>query len=235
MADKNVTKPAADTQQALNKKEDFILKYKNLIIGGVIALIVIVVGIIFFKNQASAKEEKAATAAYVGQDIYFANGVQYFEAQDFERALKGDSTGYVGFLKIADEYSSTKTGNLANLYCGLCYAHMGQWQEAANYLEKYDDCGDMLISPAALGALGNAYANLNQLDKAVETLKKAADKADNLGLTPLYLVQAGQILESQGKKADALKLYQQVKAMETTAQQTPFSGVIEEYIERASN
>lgn len=232
MSETKVNKSAAEAQQQLNKKEDFVLKYKNLIIGAVVALIVIVAGVLFFNSHSASKQEKAATAAAVGQDVYFANGVQYFEATDFERALKGDSTGFVGFLKIADEYSSTKTGNLANLYCGLCYAHMNQWQEAANYLEKYDDCGDMLISPAALGALGNAYANLNQMDKAVETLKKAADKADNAALSPLYLVQAGQILESQGKKAEALKLYQQVKDMETEAQPTPYTSTIEEYIER---
>jgi tetratricopeptide (TPR) repeat protein len=69
------------------------------------------------------------------------------------------------------------------------------------------------------------------LDKAVETLKKAADKADNNSLSPTYLVQAGEILESQGKKDEALKLYQKVKEkyMNSMAYQT-----IDAYIERVS-
>jgi len=35
-----------------------------------------------------------------------------------------------------------------------------------------------MVSPAAQAALGNAYAHVNQLDKAVSCLKKAAEMAD---------------------------------------------------------
>ena len=35
------------------------------------------------------------------------------------------------------------------------------------------------ISPAAESALGDAYAHLNQLDKAVDAFKKAASMADS--------------------------------------------------------
>ena len=88
-----------------------------------------------------------------------------------------------------------------------------------------------MISPAATGAVGNVYAHLNQLDKAVSLLKKAADAADNNSLSPTFLIQAGEILESQGKKDEALKLYQTIKDkyFNSMAYQT-----IDAYIERAS-
>lgn len=57
---------------------------------------------------------------------------------------------------------STDAGNLAQLYIGLCQANLGKWQEAVNALESFSGKGDAMISPAAEGALGNAYANLNQ-------------------------------------------------------------------------
>lgn len=88
-----------------------------------------------------------------------------------------------------------------------------------------------MISPAALGALGNAYAHLNQLDKAVATLKKAAERADNNSLSPTFLIQAGEILESQNKKDEALKLYQTVKDKYFNSMQYQ---TIDAYIERAS-
>ena len=88
-----------------------------------------------------------------------------------------------------------------------------------------------MISPAALGALGNAYAHLNQLDKAVSTLKKAAEQADNNSLSPTFLIQAGEILESQNKKDEALKLYQTVKEKYFNSMQYQ---TIDAYIERAS-
>ena len=146
-------------------------------------------------------------------------------------ALKGDSASFKGFAKLADEYSSTAAGNLANLYAGLCYAKLDKWEYAVKYLEKYDGADDQMISPAAEGALGNAYAHLNQLDNAVSHLKKAAEKADNNSLSPTFLIQAGEILESQGKNDEALKLYQTVKEkyFNSMASQT-----IDAYIERVS-
>ncbi len=88
-----------------------------------------------------------------------------------------------------------------------------------------------MISPAAIGALGNAYAHLNQLDKAVDCLKKAAKKADNNSLSPTFLIQAGEILESQGKKEEALKLYEEVKNKYFNSMQYQ---TIDKYIERAT-
>ena len=86
-----------------------------------------------------------------------------------------------------------------------------------------------MISPAAEGALGDAYANLNQLDKAVDHWKKAAKMADNNTLSPIYLIKAGEVLESQDKKAEALKLYQQIKEQYTNSMQYQS---IDKYIER---
>ena len=215
---------APTMEDTLNKSEAFFLKYKKAIIGAVVALIVIIAGIVLYKTYVSGpREEKASTAIARGQE-YFAQGL-------FKQALEGDSTGFKGFAKLASDYSSTAAGNLANLYAGLCNAQLGKWDEAVKYLENYDGADDQLISPAALGALGNAYAHQNQLDKAVSTLKKAAAEADNNSLSPTFLIQAGEILESQGKKADALKLYQEVKEkyFNSMAYQT-----IDAYIERVS-
>jgi len=219
---KNVSAPAME--ETLNKHEALILKYKNAIIGAIVALVVIVAGVSLYKNYVSGPAEaKASTALGKAQ--------QLFMEQKYEQALNGDSTGVAGLLSIASEYSSTDAGNLANLYAGLCYANLDKWQEAAQFIEKFDGADDQMISPAAMGALGNVYAHLDQLDKAVSTLVKAAEKADNNSLSPTFLIQAGQILESQNKKAEALKLYQQVKEKYFQSMQYQ---MIDEYIERAS-
>ena len=218
----NVSAPVAE--ETLNKREAMFLKYKNAIIGAVVALVVIVAGIILYKNYVSGPaEQKASTELAKGQTL--------FQAQQWEQALNGDSTGYVGFAKIASEYASTAAGNLANLYAGLCYANLEKWQEAAQCIENYDMKDDQMVSPAALGALGNVYAHLDQLDKAVTTLVKAAERADNNSLSPTFLIQAGQILEKQNKKDEALKLYKQVKEKYFQSMQYQ---IIDEYIERAS-
>ena len=213
---------AAPVEQPISQSEAFFLKNKKAIIAAVIAIVVIIAGIVLYKTYVSGPNElKASTAIAKGQD--------YFMTDNYQKALNGDSASYKGFIALAKEWSGTKAGNLANLYAGICYAKLDKWQEAAAYLEKYDGSDDAMVSPAAIGALGNVYAHLNQLDKAVSTLKKAAEMADNNSLSPTYLIQAGEILESQNKKAEALKLYEEVKEkyFNSMAYQT-----IDEYIER---
>ena len=220
----NEPKGAPVVEETISAQEAFFVKYKKAIIYGVLAVVVIIAGIIVYNNYVSApREDKASTV--------LAKGQQLFGEEQYEKALNGDGATFPGLLKIASEYSSTDAGNLANLYAGLCYASLGKWNEAAQYIEKFDAKGDMMISPAAEGALGNVYAHLNQLDKAVSHLKNAAKNADNNSLSPTFLIQAGEILESQGKAAEALELYKQVKEKYVYSMQ---SQTIDKYIERAS-
>ncbi len=220
--------------ESLNIREAFFDKYKKAILIAVAAIIVVVVGVFVFLSMVKGpREEKASTLLGKGQ-IYFNNEM-------FEQALNGDGAGYVGFAKIADNYSGTDAGNLANLYAGLCYANLGKWAEAQKSLDAFSSKGDQMISPAAEAALGDAYAHLNQLDKAVEAFKKAASMADseaddkaNNSLSPSFLVKAGEILESQKKKDEALSIYQDVKKKYVNSMLVQ-SGEIDKYIERASN
>jgi tetratricopeptide (TPR) repeat protein len=153
---------------------------------------------------------------------------QIFLTGDYETALNGNGTD-AGFLQVIEEFGSTPSGNLANLYAGLCYAHTDKYEEAVKYLEAYDACGDIMISNAAIGTLGNCYAQLGQNDKAAATLVKAAKKANNTTLSPIYYLQAGQIYESLGKNAEALNCYETIKA---NYPQSIYSGEIVKYIER---
>ena len=226
-------KEVLEQNEALNKSEEFILKYKKTIIIAVVALLAIIAGIFVYKAYVSGpREDKASTALGRGQ--------QYFDADQYDKALNGDGANFAGFLKIASDYSSTDAGNLANLYAGLCYANLGKWEDAVKYLDQYSPADDAVVSPAAVAALGNAYAHVNQLDKAVSALKKAPDMADSKGLdgvnnsiAPTFRLQAAEILESQGKKEEALKMYQEIKSKYVNSALVQ-SQEIDKYIERLS-
>ncbi len=224
MAKSNGQKSSLNVEDSLNNSQAFFLRNRKAIIIAVIAIIVIVAGAILYSNFISApRSEKASTVLAKGQD--------YFDTGAVDKALNGDGAGYPGFISISKDYSSTDAGNLANLYAGLCYAQLNKWQDAVKYLDQYNGGSDNMISPAAEAALGNAYAHVNQLDKAVEYLKKAAKDADNNSLSPTFLIQAGEILESQGKKDEALELYKEIKQKYFNSMQYQ---EIDKYIERAS-
>ena len=222
MAEQKNQNEHLNVEDALTQSEAFLIKYKNAIIGSVVAVIIIVAGFIMYKNlYAEPREEKAQAALFKGQE--------YFEQDAFEQALNGDSIGYTGFLKVADEYSGTKAANLAKAYAGICYAQLGKYEEAVKMLDSFNG-KDQMVDPAILGAAGNCYAQLGQLDKAASTLLSAADKADNNTLSPIFLIQAGEILVKQGKYDDAVNAYTKIKDKYFQSYQ---AMDIDKYIEQA--
>ena len=222
MAEQKNQNEHLNVEDALTQSEAFLIKYKNAIIGGVVAVIIIVAGFIMYKNlYAEPREEKAQAALFKGQE--------YFEQDAFEQALNGDSIGYTGFLKVADDYSGTKAANLAKAYAGICYAQLGKYEEAVKMLDSFNG-KDQMVAPAILGAAGNCYAQLGQLDKAASTLLSAADKADNNTLSPIFLIQAGEILVKQGKYDDTVNAYTKIKDKYFQSYQ---AMDIDKYIEQA--
>ena len=222
MAEQKNQNEHLNVEDALTQSEAFLIKYKNAIIGSVVAVIIIVAGFIMYKNlYAEPREEKAQAALFKGQE--------YFEQDAFEQALNGDSIGYTGFLKVADDYSGTKAANLAKAYAGICYAQLGKYEEAVKMLDSFNG-KDQMVAPAILGAAGNCYSQLGQLDKAASTLLSAADKADNNTLSPIFLIQAGEILVKQGKYDDAVNAYTKIKDKYFQSYQ---AMDIDKYIEQA--
>lgn len=222
MAEQKKTNEALDMEEALSQSEAFLIQNKKSIIGAVLALVIVVTGIIMYQNlYAGPREEKAQAALFKGE--------QYFENDMYEQALNGDSIGYEGFLKVADEFSGTDAANLAHAYAGICYAHLGKYDEAIKTLDQFSG-KDQLVAPAMQAAIGNCYAQLGQLDKAASMLIDAAEAANSQALSPIYLQQAGEILVKQGKYDDAIKAYTTIKEKYFRSAQ---AWSVDKYIEQA--
>lgn len=223
MAEKKQANEALNMEEALTQSEAFILKNKKTIIGVILAVIIVVAGAVLYKQYYSEpREAKAQVALFKGQE--------YFENQNWELALNGDSIGYEGLAKVIDEFSGTDAANLAKAYMGICYAHLGQAEEAIKALDSFSG-NDQMVAPALKGTIGNCYAQLGQLDKAVSMLQTAATEADNNSLSPIYLQQAGEILIKQGKYDEAIKAFTTIKDKYFRSYQ---AMEIDKYIEKAT-
>lgn len=222
MAEQKKANETLNVEEALTQSEAFFIKNKKAIIGAISAIIILVAGVVMYKNlYAEPREAKAQAALFKGQE--------YFEADAYEQALNGDSIGFNGFLKVANEYSGTAAANIANAYIGLCYAHLGKYEDAIKALDKFSG-KDQLVSPALKATIGNCYAKLGKLDKAASMLVKAAEEAESNSLSPIYLQQAGEIFVQQGKYNDAIKAYTQIKDKYFHSYQ---AMDIDKYIEKA--
>ncbi len=207
----------------LNKSEAFLERNWKIIVAILAAVIVVVAGIFIYRNYMSSQTEKANEAIAKSQAA--------FGMEQYEQALNGDGVNELGFLKIIDEYSGTTTANLAKAYAGLCYANLDQTAEAIKMLEDFEPQDDQIISPSAIAALGNCYVKNGDTKKGAETLEKAAKRADNDAVSPIFLLQAGQLYENLEQYDKAVAAYKQIKEKYFRSQ---LANDIDKYIERAT-
>ena len=146
-----------------------------------------------------------------------------FDQGQYEQALEG-------FEAVIEEFGSTRAGNTAKAYAGLCQKNLGNYEEAIKYLQDFDG-NDNVIAPAILSALGDCYVDQEtpNYTKAAETFEQAAKAASNAQYTPLFLRKAGLAYEEAGDLKNALKVYQNIK---DNWAETSIAQSIDKYIER---
>ncbi len=194
-----------------SKTEAWMEKNQKVIFGILGAIALVVVGYLMYqKFVAGPKQEDAANEMFAAQQN-FQKAIDGDKAADslFNLSLKG-AEGKFGFVDIADKYSGTDAGNLANYYAGIAYLNLGKNAEAIASLEKFKS-DDQILSVLTLGAIGDAYAQQNKLQEAIDYYVKASEKNQNDFVTPRFLLKAGQTALAMKNKADALKYFNQIK------------------------
>jgi tetratricopeptide (TPR) repeat protein len=189
-----------------------------MFIGGAIVALILIY-IIYLRFYLGPREIVASNQMHVAQD--------FWTQKNWDKAIKGDA-GYPGFEKIISEYSNTKAANLAYYYLGVAYLNKGEYRKAIDNLTNYRG-GDHMIAAEALGNTADAYVELKDYDKAETYFKKAADKANNKFLTPMYLKKLGLVYEAQNDNKDADDAYKRIKS---DYPESPQAQNIEEYIAR---
>ena len=190
-------------EQALTRAEYFIETYQKQIVWTVCAILGAVVLYMGFQRFYVEKRSVETAAQMFPAE-------QYFEKDDWDKALEGDGN-YPGFVDIISDFKFTPSANLARYYAGVCCLRLGEYEEAISYSSKFNS-KDIILSSIALGGIGDAYAQLDEPEKAVKFYKKAAERKSNDFTAPLYLLRAGILLEEEGKLKEAGELYERIKA-----------------------
>lgn len=193
---------------------------KSLSFIGAAILAMIVIYFAYQKFYIGPREVVASNQMHVAQD--------FWAKKDWDKAIKGDA-GYPGFEKIINDYSNTKAANLAYYYLGVAYLNKGEFRKAIDNLTDYRG-DDSMVAAEALGNTGDAYVELKDYDKAETYFKKAADKANNKFLTPIYLKKLGLVYEAQNDNKSADEAYKEIKS---EYPESPQAQNIDEYIARA--
>jgi tetratricopeptide (TPR) repeat protein len=225
MAKKKTQQPdnLQELETALTRTEHYIEEHQKPISYIIGAIVLIVMGYLAFnKFYLQPREKEAQSQMFMAEN--------YFEKDSFNLAINGDGN-YLGFLDIIDDYKMTKSGNLAKYYTGISYLHLGQFEDAVYYLEKFKT-DDLLLGPVAEGAKGDAKLELGDSEAALRHYKKAYSLNENNFTNPIYMMKAANILESMEDHENALKLYREIKEKYPNSNEGRY---IDKYIARVEN
>ncbi|MDR2119919.1 MAG: tetratricopeptide repeat protein [Tannerella sp.] len=187
----------------LSRSEQFIEKNKKLLTYGILGVATIVGLIIAYHyGYAMPRNERAKVAIFKGE--------QFLERDSFALALNGNGLDFEGFEAIADQYGGTETGNLAKACTGICYYKLGDPQTAIKWLKSYKGV-DLQTASTVTGLIGDCYVSIGNTKEAVGYFEKAAAKADNDLLSPIFLKKAGIAYESMNQYKEAIKAYTTIK------------------------
>ncbi len=152
-----------------------------------------------YKYLASSQDEDAKREMFIPEN--------YWQRDSLDLALNGDKVNR-GFLDIADEYNLSPSANLANYYIGDIYLKKGKYDEAIEYLKKFDG-DDRFVQARAYSLIGDAYMDMKDrdLESAISYYKKASTYKPNEFLTPRYIMKLAMAYEANKDYENAAKAY----------------------------
>ena len=211
MPDKKVHKKEADV---VEKARGFWEDYNKPITYIGSAIIILFAAWMVYKYMFKIpKEEKADKIVFVTQKYFadFTNATDSAKILLATKVLNGDGAN-PGALKIINQYSGTPAANLCEYYAGACYLHLGQFAKSMQYLKNFDANGATQIESRSLGMLGDASAELNKNDDALNYYKKAATVNEKDEFTSSeFLFRAALFAQSTGKTKEAIDLFKKIK------------------------
>ncbi len=197
--------------ESASKTEAWVQKNQNYILGVIGAVAVGVLAYLAYNQFIQKPKEASAANELFYPQQYFDQALTDEAAKDslFSLALNG-AEGKYGFLDIIEEYKGTKAANLAEYSAGMTYLNLQQYGEAIAHLENFSS-DDAIMGAMAKGGIGDAFAQLNQPEDALDYYEKAVKHSDNGFTTPRFLRKAGITALDLGQKEKALAFFERIK------------------------
>tara|TARA_B100000780_G_scaffold275732_1_gene242980 strand:- start:52 stop:807 length:756 start_codon:yes stop_codon:yes gene_type:complete len=197
--------------QSASRTEQVVSKYQNYIIGFVGITVTVVLGFLgYSKLIVEPMSNEANNELFTAQN-YFSQALISSEKSDslFLLSLNG-ADGKYGFLDIISNYSGTDAADISVYSAGMAYYHLNDFKNSIEYLKDFDS-DDEILKALAIGSIGDSFAELDQLDDALDSYSSAANSSSNDFTTPKFLLKAGNIATLLGNKKVALKYYESIK------------------------
>ena len=193
-----------------SKTEQFVAKYQNYIISfiGIIALTIL--SYLAYINFIFEPMEREAISELSQAQYYFDIAVNTENSDSLYYLALNGGEGKYGFLDIIENYNGTQAAKLATYSAGMSYLNLKNYEKAIFFLDQFDS-DDILLSALSKGAIGDAFAEIGQMDDAYEYYVLAFQASQNSFTTPKYLYKAAMIADLNNQKKLALSYLKRIK------------------------
>jgi len=175
------------------KAWEFFDENKALVRGVLVAIVVVALAMVAWGFY---QDNRAVQA-----DALMGAPVKAYEAGNYREALDGTPDS-PGLLMLADDYGSTKAGNLARFYAADALYRLGEFDEALGRFEAYDK-SENYIGASAFAGQAAIYENKEDFKRAGDLYRRAALFFESEVTSPQYLYSAGQAYEHAARYDDA--------------------------------
>ena len=197
--------------QSASSTEKIVARYQNYIIGFVLLVVVVVLGFLGYSSLIlDPKSEEANNELFTAQN-YFGQALIDTENSDslFTLSLNG-ADGKYGFLDIIENYSGTNAANLATYSAGMAYFQLNDFENAIKFLGNFES-DDEILTALALGGIGDSFAELDQLEEALDFYESAFSVSENNFTSPKFLLKAANVASYLNKQNKASDYYSIIK------------------------
>ena len=193
-----------------SKTEEWVVKYQNIIFSVIGVIAIGVLGYLGYEKFVVEPKNQEAVSELNQAQYYFELAVNSVNSDSlYLRALNGGEGKY-GFLDIISNYNGTPAAKLATYSAGMSYLNLRDYKNAIYYLDQFN-ADDVLLSALSRGAIGDAFAQLGQLEDAYSYYLEAASVNENAFSTPKYLYKAAVTGASLGKTSAAISHLNRIK------------------------
>tara|TARA_X000001036_G_scaffold144411_1_gene137262 strand:+ start:1186 stop:1953 length:768 start_codon:yes stop_codon:yes gene_type:complete len=193
-----------------SKTEEWVVKYQNIILTFIGIVAVSVLAYLGYQNYVLEPKATEAISELNQAQFYFELAVNSEDSDSlYKRALNGGEGKY-GFLDIIENYEGTTAAKLATYSAGMSYLNIKDYENAITYLDQFYS-EDVLLGALAKGSIGDAFAQMNQPEKALEYYIAASNINNNVYSTPKFLYKAAIIGSKLGKNKQALAYLERIK------------------------
>lgn len=191
--------------EGASKAEEWVVKNQKYIISVIaVAALLTLAYMAYNRYVAEPKAKEAMNEMYTAKS-YFDDAANGITSDSLYTLSLTGGEGKYGMTDIADKFSGTPAGNLANYYAGMAYLNLKNYESAIQYLDEFSS-DDKMLSAISKGGIGDAFTQLEQLDKGLEYYEKAFKANTNDYTTPLYLLKAAKTA-IELKKFDVASTY----------------------------